>query len=136
MKIFFVCFTIWVLTAMLNSIVTSCCMFVLLHADSNLLEASFIVFIATLIFSLPGIFILWLTLLFCHEKENLFGVLLRSGFIICAISCCLFCLIPAIEMKERFVLAVCVLISFITSIMFHHRIIRSFITDKKTNGHA
>jgi hypothetical protein len=129
-KSVFLSFTIWVLTALLNTMLSGGCL-----AFSNEVrywqETFLLVFIGTLIFSIPGIFIFWIVLLVNWRKDLLFRSLLKAGFVISALSSLLLFILPFNHIKgQQAPISLCMIIAAVASIMIHYPAIRSISTNK------
>lgn len=132
LKSSFLCVTIWVVSALLNSILSGTCLYLLESSlDPGWPGAYLIVFIFTLIFSVPAVFIFWLLLLVNWNEVLLFRIMLRTGLVLSLLSSLLLYMLPLrISVSQLLFLCVCILISSITSIMLHHSIIRSISINK------
>lgn len=127
----FVCFTIWMLAALFNAMLTSICLYSF-SADFTPRDGNFfLVFIFSLIFSVPGIIIFWIVLLVNWNEDMLFRTLLKTGFIVAAASSLFLCT-PIFDgiTKHPLSLAPCIIIATIGSIMLHHSLIISFFSKK------
>lgn len=125
LKSIFICLTIWVLTALINTLLSGT---ILLFFSLNFRSSAsvfFLVFIFTLIFSIPAVFVFWNVLLIYWNNENLFRILLRVGFITSCLSTPLVVKLLDEEISTVIWLSIFIVISSIGSIMFHHSIIRS-----------
>jgi len=134
-KSIFSSFTIWVLTALLNAVLSGTVVSFSSSGFSYWPTAILVVFILTLIFSIPGIFLFWITLLVNWEAEGLFRILLRLGFIVSILSSLLIYVLPMdMEIGQLLLLSLCMVIATVTSIMLHHSIFNA-ITTKNKNEH-
>ena len=123
-KSIFLCFTIWVLTALINTLLSGT-MLLFFSFDFHLsYSVFFLVFFFTLIFSIPAMFIFWNVLMIYWNNKNLFLILLRVGFITSCLSIPLVIKLLDEQMTTEMWLSIFVIISAIGSIMFHHSIIR------------
>lgn len=133
-KSIFFCFTIWVLTALLNALLSGTFLCVFSNAFRHWPETFFEVFICTLFFSVPGIFILWILLLANWHQQQLFGLLLKASLIISALSSLLLGVFPFSLIKgQQLFLSLCIVSASIASIMMHHSIIKSISANKIEN---
>ena len=123
-KSIFLCLTIWVLTALINTLLSGT-MLLFFSFDFHLsYSVLFLVFFFTLIFSIPAMFIFWNVLMIYWNNKNLFLILLRVGFITSCLSIPLVIKLLDEQMTTEMWLSIFVIISAIGSIMFHHSIIR------------
>lgn len=123
-KSIFLCLTIWVLTALINTLLSGT-MLLFFSFDFHLsYSVFFLVFFFTLIFSIPAMFIFWNVLMIYWNNKNLFLILLRVGFITSCLSIPLVIKLLDEQMTTEMWLSIFVIISAIGSIMFHHSIIR------------
>ena len=123
-KSIFLCLTIWVLTALINTLLSGT-MLLFFSFDFHLsYSVFFLVFFFTLIFSIPAMFIFWNVLMIYWNNKNLFLILLRVGFITSCLSIPLVIKLLDEQMTTEMWLSIFVIISAIGSIMFHHLIIR------------
>ncbi len=119
-------FTIWVLAALINAILSAWCLSVAPNAFDNWGEAFMLAFFVTLIFSIPGVFIFWITYMTNRmtDSSSLFRVLLRTGFIIAVVSGLLFFISFNGMLKGfTFFLMLSIIVAAISSIMLHHNFI-------------
>ena len=124
-KSIFLCLTIWVLTALINTLLSGT-MLLFFSFDFHLSYSVFLlVFFFTLIFSIPAMFIFWNVLMIYWNNKNLFLILLRVGFITSCLSVPLVIKLMDEPISTEIWLSIFVIISAIGSIMFHHSIIRS-----------
>lgn len=130
-KSIFSSFTVWILTALLNAVLSGTVVSILSSESESWPSTVLLVFIFTLVFSIPGIFIFWIILLVNWEAEGLFRILLRLGFIVSILSSLLVYVLPmGMEKGQLLLLSLCMMTATITSIMVHHSILMS-ITKKK-----
>ena len=123
-KSIFLCLTIWVLTALINTLLSGT-MLLFFSFDFHLsYSVFFLVFLFTLIFSIPAMFIFWNVLMIYWNNKNLFLILLRVGFITSCLSVPLVIELMDEPISTEIWLSIFVIISAIGSIMFHHSIIR------------
>ncbi|MGN6602820.1 MAG: hypothetical protein ACTHK8_10245 [Ginsengibacter sp.] len=126
LKLMFRTFTIWLLTASINGVLTGTAISII-KQEYDLMTGNFIIVgILSLVFSIPGFFIFWLFLLFSaarHKRDrDLFRSALSSGFILSAITAaCGYHLLFA-EVKN-YAIALVLLITFscLGSIMLHFK---------------
>ena len=136
-KSIFLCFTIWVLTALLNALLGGTCLYFFSDEFWFWQAAVLDVLFFTLFLSVPGIFIFWLGLLVNRKKALLFRQLLKAGLIISALSSLLLFVLPFNDFKgQQFYLAVCIVVSAITSVMMHHTRIQKFSTNQINEEYA
>lgn len=100
-KTIFLTFTIWVLTALLNGLLSGTWLILYSVEFNEWAVACFSVFIATLFFSIPGTFILWLVFLVNNKEEYLFRSLLKTGFIVSSLSSAFIFILPLGLPKNR-----------------------------------
>lgn len=125
-KSVFICFTIWVLTGLLNGVMAGS--FIILTTEAfyqwpfEIIEVA----LCTLVCSIPGMFVFWLVMLFNWKQELLFRRMLLAGFIITALSTFLvFCMPDFIPKNRQVGIAVLTIISITGSLMMHHRYIKA-----------
>lgn len=119
-------FTIWVLTALINAVVSAS---VLAFSDTEFnawLFTFLLAFFFTLLFSAPAVFIFFI--LFTATEKNdagyLFRVLLVTGFITASISAAAFYTAFSTAFKEFTIFLVfSIVLSTISAIMLHHKFI-------------
>ena len=131
-------FTIWVLAAFINAILSACCLSVAPKEFDNFMEAFTLAFFFTLIFSIPAVFIFWVTFITntAEDGNTLFRMLLRTGFITAFISGLLFFIgFTSMFKGHTFFLALSVIVAGVTSIMLHHHFIISSYKNK-THHHV
>ena len=136
-KSIFAGFTVWVLTALLNAVLSST-VISFFSSEFNRWPSTFLlVFIFTLIFSIPGIFLFWITLLVNWNAEGLFRILLRLGFIVSGLSSLLIYALPMeMETGQLLLLSLCMVIATVTSIMLHHSILKSITAINKNENYV
>ena len=120
------CFTIWVLSALVNAIISTCCLVITPNEFYNWYEVFMLSFFCTLLFSIPAIFIFWIIYITNNKADgnSIFRLLLRTGFITASISAILFFIFFNSEFKNcTLFLALSIIIAAVTSIMFHHSFI-------------
>ena len=119
-KSIFLCLTIWVLTALINTLLSGT-MLLFFSFDFHLsYSVFFLAFIFTLIFSIPAMFVFWITLIIYWKNQYLFRILLRVGFITSCLSIPLLIKLLDEGMYTEICLSIFIIISAIGSIMFHH----------------
>lgn len=130
-------FTIWVLAALINAILSTCCLSVAPNNFGNWIENFTLIFFLTLVFSIPAIFIFWIIYMTTPMDGNaLFPQLLRTGFIMAFISAVLFFIFFNSMFKSgAFFLALSIIVAAVTSIMLHHHFIVASYKNK-TNRNA
>ncbi len=133
-KSIFLSFTIWILTALLNALLSGA---ILSFTGLNQWPGALLLaFVFTLVFSVPGMFIFWIVLLTNWNDAILFRIMLRTGFIISGLSSLLLLIVPDNDVKAHFfLLSFCVVVAAIASIMVHHPIIQS-VCRNKTEYHV
>jgi len=140
MKLFqsiFLIFTIWVVTALLNATLCGTLISLFSNEFNYWPSAILMVFIFTLIFSIPGILIYWIILLVNWESAGLFRTLLKAGIIISSLSSLLSYVLPVgMEKGEQLFLPICIVIAAIASIMFHHTIIKSIVVNNSNKNYV
>ena len=127
----FLSFTVWVLAALFNAILSSTCLYFFMPDFQYWAGGIAVVFFLSLIFSVPGIIIFWIVILFNWDEDTLFRSLLKAGFII-AMASSLFLFTPIFKdfLKHPMILAPCILVATIGAIMLHHSTILSFFSKK------
>jgi hypothetical protein len=136
-KSIFTAFTIWVLAAMLNALLSGSWVTFFSNEMYSWPGAFILVLIFTLIFSIPGMFIFWIVMLVNWNEELLFRTLLKAGFIISALSSLWLYLLDdfGINGQELF-LSLGIVISAIASIMAHYRIFKMIYTNKISENYV
>lgn len=119
-------FTIWLLTAFINAVLTGMVVTFCEQEYGMLLEICLITGILSLAFSVPGFFIFWLVLLFKavrYERERtLFRSALTAGFILsAATAACAYGLLFSEAGNYAFVLIITIILSAVISIMVHFK---------------
>ena len=119
-------FTIWLLTAFINAVLTGTVVTFFEQEYRILLEVFLIVGILSLAFSVPGFFIFWVVLLFKaarHERERvLFRSALTTGFILsAATAACAYGLLSSEVKNYAFLLIIMIILSAVISIMLHFK---------------
>jgi hypothetical protein len=136
-KSIFLSFTIWVLTALLNAVLAVTWLSIFSNEFTCLPAAILVVFIFTLIFSIPGMVIFWIVLLVNRDEELLFRSLLKTGFIVSALSSLmLYILNDDMIGGQKLFLPSCIVIASVASIMIHHPGINSISASKILKNHA
>ncbi len=125
-KITITCFTIWVLTALLNAVLFTCCLRIFSPDRTELIAMFVISTVLTLVCSTPSVFVFWLVYLSSAKNDgsSLFRLLLRAGFILALMPATLFlfCFPDILDGKGTFLFC-SILIATIMSVMLHHRFI-------------
>jgi len=136
-KSVFICFTIWVLAALVNALLAGTCLFIFSHEFGFWPEAFFIVLVFTLLFSVPGAFIFWIVLLINRDEAILFRILLKTGIVLSALSSLLL-FIPTFykAVDQPFAVSFCCVTAAITSVMVHHKRIVSAFSHPVNNDHV
>lgn len=123
----FVCFTTWVLTALLNALMAGTWLAFLPAEHIAWPEAFLVCFCCTLAFSIPGLFVFWLVLLVNSSEPLLFLMMLRTMLFVSAISSSLLYVFPLDELKGQHIfLSLLVVVASVTSTMMHHSNIQKF----------
>ena len=136
-KSIFTAFTIWVLAALLNALLSGSWVTFFSKEMFSWPGAFILVFIFTLIFSIPGMFIFWIVMLINWNEELLFRTLLKTGFIISALSSLWLYLLDDFGMKgQQLFLSLGIVISAIGSIMAHHSILKMIYTNKISQNYV
>lgn len=132
MRLTFQTFTIWVLTALINAIISACCLSGGRSGYNEWIGAFLLTIIFTLVFSVPATFIFWITFMGAHKNDAdyLFRLLLATGIVGALISAIVFYFSFYAEFKDyTFSLAISIEIATIISIVLHH----SFIVEMYKN---
>ncbi|MBC7886610.1 MAG: hypothetical protein H7Z13_01880 [Ferruginibacter sp.] len=125
-------FSHWVLTALLNALLSGGWLSFFSTECNPWPGAYLLVFICTLVFSIPGIFIFWIVLLVNWDEDLLFRSLLKTGCIVAALTSLLLFVLPVDSIKgQQLFLSCCMLVASGASIMIHHSIIKSITPCKK-----
>lgn len=136
LKSIFLSFTIWIVATLVNALLGGTWLSCFSEQPDHWLVACLLLFICTLVFSIPAMLIFWVVLLSNLDSDNLFKILLRTGIIVAALSTLILFFFPAgVIHSDMLFLAPCIVIATISSIMVHHSIIKSFSSNNIT-GHA
>jgi hypothetical protein len=130
-------FTVWVLAALSNAILSACCLSVAPNEFDHWGEAFILAFFFTLVFSIPAVFVFWVAYMTNKmvDGNSLFRVLLRTGFITAAISGILFFVSFKVMFKGfTFFLMLSIIVAAISSIMLHHNFIINNHKNKISNN--
>lgn len=119
-------FTIWLLTALINGLLAGIAVAIINSEYGMMAEFCLIIGILSLIFSIPGFFIFWVVLLVKAAKQEreraLFRAALGTGFILsAATAACSYGLLFSAVKSYSFVLILIIVVSFLSSIMFHFK---------------
>lgn len=132
-KITLCSFTIWVLAALINALLSAVCLLLAPQHSTDWQGNFCLSFVFTLLFSGPSLFIFWLIFLFNkkEDSQSLFQLLFRFAFFSAAFSAVVF----AITFYERFgscvlLLAVSIVLAAIASLMCHHYFIITIYKSK------
>ena len=135
-KSVFISFTIWGLAALVNAVLSGAWLNLFTNEFNDGVGTFFLVFIFTLVFSIPSMFVFWIVLLANRNETFLFRLLLKAGFTISILSSFILYKLHFDDIAgQQFFLSLSIVLSAITSIMIHHRRIKS-ITSNKINNHA
>jgi drug/metabolite transporter (DMT)-like permease len=119
-------FTIWVLTALINAVMSACC---LAFSDTEFnvwILAFLLTLFFTLLFSVPAVFIFFIFFAATSKSDtgHLFRVLLVAGFVTAVASAVAFYFAFYYQFKTFTIfLTLSIVISAISSIMLHHKFI-------------
>jgi len=128
----FTSLTFWFLVAMLNGLMSGSVISFFSTEFNYWPSTIFLVFIFTLLFTIPGIFIFWLVLLANWETADVFRTLLKTGFVISIIASLLVYILPVgMGKAELLFLPLCIVIAATASIMIHHSILKSITANNK-----
>jgi hypothetical protein len=119
-------FTIWLLTAFINGVLTGTAISIFEKQVDMVTGNCILVGILSLVFSIPGFFIFWLILLFRaarhHRDRALFRSAISSGFILSAFTAVFVCHVLFNEAGNyAFLLVLLIIISALTGIMIHFK---------------
>ena len=124
-------FTVWVMAALFNACLGGTWLSFFSNEFSTWQVIVLQVFVCTLFFSLPGMFIFWIVLLVNWEQERLFRVLLKTAFVVSILSSVILYFLPVdVVDDQQFFLSLCVVIASIASIMIHHSTIKTISANK------
>ena len=127
LKSVFLSFTIWIVATLVNALLGGTWLTYFSEQPDHWPGACLLLFICTLVFSIPAMLIFWVVLLSNLDSDNLFKILLRTGIIVAALSTLILFFFPAgVIHSDMLFLAPCIVIATISSIMLHHSIIKSF----------
>ncbi len=136
-KSIFSTFTIWVLAAILNALLSATWLWLFSTEYSYWPSGFGLTLLFTLIFSTPGIFVFWLVLLVNWQKPLLFQTLLKAGLIISLLSSLFLFVLNDNEIGgQQFPLSLSIIISAIASIMMHFAIFKNISSNKISNDYA
>lgn len=119
-------FIIWVLTALINAVISACCL-AFSNTEFNVWILAFLLTLFfTLLFSVPAVFIFFICFAATSKSDagHLFRVLLVAGFVTSIISAAGF-YVGFYEQFKTFtsLLTMSIVISTISAIMLHHKFI-------------
>ena len=133
-KSVFLSFTIWIVATLVNALLGGTWLTYFSEQPDYSPGAYLLLFICTLVFSIPAMFIFWVVLLSNWDSDNLFKILLRTGIVVAALSTLVLFFFPAgVIHSDMLFLAPCIVIATIFSIMVHHSIIKSIASNKITD---
>ena len=136
-KSIFTTFTIWVLAALINALLSATWLWLFSNEYNHWPTGFALALVFTLLFSTPGIFIFWLLLLINWEKAMLFQTLLKAGFLISSFSSLILFLFEDTELEgQQLFLSLSIVISSTASIMMHFTIFKTFPSNKISNNYA
>jgi hypothetical protein len=119
-------FTIWVLTALINAVISACCL-AFSNTEFNVWILAFLLTLFfTLLFSVPAVFIFFICFAATSKSDagHLFRVLLVAAFVTAIISAAGFYVAFYYQFKTFTIfLTLSIVISAISSIMLHHKFI-------------
>lgn len=126
MQIVFRTFTIWVMTALINAIISAACLYFSKGIFEDWPLAFVLAFVFTLLFSLPSLLVFFIIFIAAQKAdgEALFRRLLGTGWIMAIISGVIFCTSFYSEFNEvTLLLGFSIFAATTTSILLHHRFI-------------
>jgi len=130
-KTSFFTFTIWIATALVNSLLYAVIFYLGNIVKDNIVETAGMVFFFSLLFSVPAVFILWIVFLASCENAQLSRILLKTVLILSFLTCIVIALVPYGAQKGQWFLQVSIImVSPVISVMLHHRFLRSFAQPK------
>ncbi len=133
----FLCITIWVLTALINTAIGGSYLLMASNANYPWPGNYPLVFGFTLFFSIPAMFFFWIALLANWSVDNLFRFMLKAGFILSALFSTLLYFLPTdLPKSQVFIMTICIVSASIASIMIHHSVIQSISNKQKTIDYA
>ncbi len=135
-QIVFVNFTLWMLTALVNGLLGGTWCYVFVANWKSWWEHCLLIFLATLVFSVPGFFIIWIVLLGNYASPGLFRSLLKAGLVVSALSSMLLLCFDDFIVGQQLMLAVLTVLSTLVSIMLLHSIINYFFNHKNAFSHV
>ncbi|MEO6637788.1 MAG: hypothetical protein ABIN25_05905 [Ginsengibacter sp.] len=124
-RITFITFTIWLLAALVNGLL--CGIFLAITRHDLGAWAGYLsgIFFISLIFSIPGFFVFWITMMVVFAKwireRALFRAALSTGFILAVITGIAGSAAFSYEFPQRNLLICFIALSAITSIMLHFK---------------
>jgi hypothetical protein len=130
----FFTFTIWVVTALVNSLLYAVIFSLGNMVQDNFIETAGIVFFFSLLISVPAVFALWIVFLTSCQNELLTRILLRTVFILSLFTVVAIRLVPNGMQKGHWPLqAFIVMVSAIISVMLHHPFLKSFFHPQRSS---
>lgn len=137
MKSIIVSFTIWVVTALFNALLSGGWMLLFSNEFTYWPVAFFAFFFFTLVFSIPGMFIFWIVFVVNRCAGALFRLLLKTGFIISAVSSLMIYVFNAdgLDGQEPF-LMLFIVVAWMNAIMIHHSWVKSMTANRITGNHS
>ena len=129
-KTIIITFTTWVLNALINCLLSGTWLSFVSSKGEPILYL--LVFVATMVLSVPGYLMFWIVFLTNRNETQLFKTLLKTGMVIASLSSLILFKLPANEIKgQEIFVSICIIISTIASIMIHHTAIKSFDNNEK-----
>ena len=135
-KTIIITFTTWVLNALINCLLSGTWLSFVSPKGEHGPALYLVVFVATMVLSVPGYLMFWIVFLTNRNEKQLFKTLLKTGMVIASLSSLILFKLPANEIKgQEIFVSICIIISTIASIMIHHTAIKSF-DNNETEIHA
>lgn len=135
LKTCFCTFTIWIVAALVNSILYAIIFNLGNIVRENFSESVGLAFFFSLLFSAPAVFFLWIVFLVNSENENLSKILLRAVFILSLFSCVFIAFVPDEVYKGHWLLlGFIIIVSSVISVLLHHRFLKSFYNPQSSTN--
>ncbi len=117
-------FTIWIVAALINAVLNATLLGFSEFRNESWPGAFVLALIFSLLFSAPGILILWVVFLINMDEEELFKIILKSGILLSICTAIFFMCTLGRQFEEHSTLmAMFSVVSAIVAIMVHHQLI-------------
>lgn len=117
-------FTIWIMASLINGLLCGISLSVINLNYTEIIPDSIVIFFISLFFSAPGVFIFWIVLLIkiagYITERALFRTALGTGFVLASATAAFCSKMFSDEFSNHsFVIAACIILSAMSSIMLH-----------------